>query len=114
MKIIDILSIDENGNIVFGQPIFKTEEGIKSRIVFEYAEKANMLLRHDYQAIRIEKRKRIQRENTWLIVMDRLIPVDPTLKGIMKYYVPAGDVYDGFIFRDGFWVLVEDIEAANK
>jgi len=47
-KIIDILSIQENGEFVLGLPVFKTDVGIKSRVVFEYAEKANMVMRYDY------------------------------------------------------------------
>jgi hypothetical protein len=112
-KIIEIVSV-ENGNVVFGLSVFKTDQGIKSRIVLEYAEKSNMTLRYDYQAINVQKGKKIKKENTWLIVMDRLIPMDPSLKGLLKYYVPAGDVYDGYIFRNGYWVLVEDVEVANK
>jgi hypothetical protein len=112
-KIIDVISFDNAGNITFGMPVFKTAQGIKSRIVLEYSEKANALLRYDYQAIRIEKRKKIKKESVWLIVMDRLIPIDPSLKGKLKYYVPAGDVYDGFIWNN-YWVLVEDVEVANK
>lgn len=113
-KIIDIISIDPLGNIIFGMPVFKTDKGIKSRVVMEYAEKANMLLRYDYQSIMVKKRKKIKKENAWLIVMDRLIPMDPSMDGFRKYYVPAGDTYDGYIFRDGYWVLVEDIDVVNK
>lgn len=113
-KLIDILSIDEFGNMTFGMPVFKTDQGIKPRVVFEYADKANMLLRYDYQAINIQKRKKVKKENAWMIVMDRLVPMDPSLKNIRKYYVPSGDTYDGFIFRNGYWTLVEEIEVANK
>jgi hypothetical protein len=113
-KLIDIIQFDNSGNVLFGMPVFKTDQGIKSRIVFEYAEKANMLLRYDYQAIRIEKRKRIKKEAKWLIVLDRLVPMDPSMKGMQKYYVPSGDTYDGYIFNDNYWVFVEDIEVANK
>lgn len=113
-KIIDIVSMDDNGNVVFGMPVFKTGQGIRSRILLEYAEKSSMLLRYDYQAIKVQKGKKIKRENTWLIVMDRLVPMDPSMEGFKQYYVPAGDVYDGFIFRKGNWILVEDIEVANK
>jgi hypothetical protein len=113
-KLIDIISINNDGDIIFGMPVFKTENGVKSRIILEYADKANLLLRYDYQAIRVEKRKKIKKENAWLIVMDRLVPMDPSLKGIRKYYVPSGDTYDGFLFRNGYWTLVEDIEVANK
>jgi len=112
-KIIDILTIDTKGNIQFGMPVFKTDQGIKSRVVMEYSEKANMLLRYDYQAIMIQKKKKIKREMAWLIVMDRLIPMDPSMKGMRKYYIPVGDIYDGFIFRNGYWSMVEDIDVTN-
>jgi len=112
-KIIDILTIDTKGNIQFGMPVFKTDQGIKSRVVMEYSEKANMLLRYDYQAIKIQKKKKIKREMAWLIVMDRLIPMDPSVKGMRKYYIPIGDIYDGFIFRNGYWSMVEDIDVTN-
>jgi len=46
--------------------------------------------------------------------MDRLVPMDPSLSGIQKYYVASGDTYDGYIFRDGFWILVEDVDVANR
>lgn len=113
-KIIDILNIDANGKIEFGMPVFKTANGLQSRIVFEFAENASMLLRYDYQAILIEKRKKVKREFAWLIIMDRLIPMDPSMKGFYKYYVPAGDTYDGYIFRNGYWSLVEDVDVRNK
>ena len=113
-KLIDIMYVDNTENIVFGMPIFKTDRGIKSRIVKEYAEKATMLLRYDYQSILVKKGKRIKKENAWLIVLDRLIPMDPSMKGTPKYYVSSGEIYDGYIFRDGFWALVEDIEVSNK
>ena len=113
-KFIDIVTYDKKGTITFGLPVFKTEKGIKTRVVLEYAEKANMLLRYDYQAILVEKRKKIKKENTWLIVMDRMVPMDPSMEGFRKYYVPTGDTYDGYIFRDGYWTLVENIEVANK
>jgi len=113
-KFIDIIYFDKNGEILFGRPAFKTEKGIKSRVVLEYAEKANMLLRYDYQAILVEKKKKIKKEEAWLIVMDRMVPMDPSMEGIRKYYIPSGDTYDGYIFRNGFWTLVENIEVANK
>ena len=113
-KFIDILTINDSGNVTFGMPVFKTDQGIKSRIVFEFADKANMLLRYDYQAINIQKRKKIKKENAWMIVMDRLVPMDTSFKNMRKYYVPSGDTYDGYIFRNGYWTLVEEVEVANS
>ena len=112
-KIIDIMAINPDGNIAFGMPVFKTAEGIKARILMEYAAKANMVMRYDYQAIRVEKRNKIRKEKNWLIVTDRLVPMDPSLAGMRKYYVPSGDIYDGFVFQNDYWVFVEDIDVSN-
>lgn len=113
-KIIDIVQVSENHTVTFGSPVFKTAEGLVSRVIFEYNERTSMLLRYDYQSIKIEKRNKIKLRTQWMIVMDHLIPMDPQMDGIKKYYVPAGDIYDGFLFSDGFWVLAEDIEATNR
>jgi hypothetical protein len=113
-KIIDILSFDKSGQALFGMPVFKTDKGNKYRVVKEYAENSNMVLRYDYQSILVQKGKKTKKENAWLIVMDRLVPMDPTMKGITKYYVPSGDTYDGFVFKNNYWVLVEDIEVSNR
>jgi hypothetical protein len=113
-KVIDILTIDNNCNIQFGLPVFKTDQGLKPRVVLEYAKKANVMLRYDFQAFTVAKGKKIKKQKAWLIVMDRLVPMDPSLKGMHEYYVPAGDTYDGYLFRNGYWVLVEDLDASNK
>jgi hypothetical protein len=113
-KFIEIIYPGKNGNIIFGMPVFKTDKGIKTRVVLEYAEKANMLLRYDYQSIFIEKKKKLKKEDVWLIVMDRMQPMDPSMVGIRKYYVPTGDSYDGYVFRNGYWTLVQNIEVSNK
>lgn len=113
-KFIEILTVDKNGNLQFGLPVFKTDHGLKVRVVKEYAEKATLTLRYDYQSIFIQKGKKVKKEDTWLIVMDRLVPMDPSMKGFYKYYVAAGDTYDGFVFRDGFWSFVEDVEVVNR
>ena len=113
-KLIEILTVDKQGNLQFGLPVFKTDHGLKNRVVKEYAEKATMTLRYDYQSILIQKGKKVKKDDTWLIVMDRLVPMDPSMKGFYKYYVAAGDTYDGFVFRDGFWSFVEDVEVVNR
>lgn len=113
-KLIEILTFDKLGNPQFGLPVFKTDHGLKCRVVKEYAEKATMTLRYDYQSILVKKGKRVKKEDSWLIVMDRLVPMDPSMKGFFKYYVAAGDTYDGYVFRNGFWTFVEDIDVVNR
>lgn len=112
-KMIDILTMDKSRNIAFGMPVFKTENGIKYRIIKEYAEKSNMLLRYDYQSIITKKKNRLSKERAWIIVMDRLVPMDPALKGMPEFNVVSGDSYDGYVFKNGYWVLVEDVEVAS-
>lgn len=112
-KMIDILTMDKSRNIAFGMPVFKTVNGIKYRIIKEYAEKSNMLLRYDYQSIITKKKNRLSKERAWIIVMDRLVPMDPALKGMPEFNVVSGDSYDGYVFKNGYWVLVEDVEVAS-
>jgi len=113
MKVIDILSFDPEGTPQFGSPVFKTREGTRNRVVLEYAENGNAALRYDYQAIVVQKGRKLRERKEWMIVMDRLIPMAAGLEGMRKYYVPAGDVYDGFLFLDGFWTFVEEVKVGN-
>lgn len=113
VKIIDVLSFSSEGSPIFGDFIFKTAEGIKPRVVIEYAENANALVRFDLQKLLLKKGKRVKAQSEWMIVMDRLAPMAPNMEGIRKYYVPTGDTYDAYIFRDSFWLLAEDIMVAN-
>ncbi len=112
-KIIDILSFDDSGTPFLGEAVFKTKEGLKSRVLIEYAENANALLRYDYQKLMVQKGRRTREVPEWMIVMDRLAPMDPSLTGIGRFYVPAGDTYDAYIFKEGYWVLAEDIMVEN-
>ena len=114
IKVIDIISLNEHGIPCFGKPIFKTREGIRNRIVIEYAEKASVLLRYDYQSLMIPRGKKVKYKKVWLIVTDRLIPMTPAMEGLRKYYVPSGDTYDAFLFDKGFWTFVEDIMVGNS
>jgi hypothetical protein len=113
-KFIDIYSLDPTGNPVFGLPVFKTAQGQKNRVILEYAEKANLAMRYDYQTLRIQNGKKIRKTDAWLIVMDHLIPMDPSFAGMPKYYVPSGDSYDGYLLKDGYWCLVEDVEVKSR
>lgn len=112
-KIIDVFNFENDSTFQFGESIFKTPSGIQARVVLEYAEKANCTLRYDFQSINVQKGNRIKSEKYWMIIMDRLIPMDPSLKGISKYYVPSGDTYDGYLFKDGYWCMVEEVDVRN-
>jgi hypothetical protein len=114
-KIIDILTIDKTGKIQFGWPMFKTAEGLKSRVILEYAQSATLLLRYDNQYL-VTGQKRDGTpvtKKTGMIVFDRLVPINPLLKGRFEYYVPSGETYDAYIFNRGFWQLAEDVLVTN-
>jgi hypothetical protein len=97
MKVIDVL-VTEKEIPKFGAPIFKTEHGVKHRIIFEYTSQAVMSLRYN------EKKK--------MIVLDNLSPSNPDLKGKYEYYGPDMS-YDAFKFKSGKWNYFKNIQVGN-
>ncbi len=97
-KLIDVLTI-ENGKPVFGAPVFQLKKQKQSRLIFEYNAQAVMKLNYD------EQKK--------MIVFDHLSPDVPVNTGRFQYYGPDFSV-DGLIWKKGFWILQEDIDAKNK
>lgn len=114
-KIIDILTFDPAGIPQFGLPVFKTADGIQTRVIFEFAGNAVMTLRYDNQFLVTGQRSDGQpkTKKMGMIVADRLVPIDARLQGQFEYYVPAGDTYDAFIFGQGYWRLAEDVMVRN-
>lgn len=114
-KIIDILTFDPAGAAHFGLPVFKTASGLKSRIIYEYAGNAVMLLRYDNQFLVTGQRAGGQprTRKTGMIIADRLVPADARMKGEYAYYVPSGETYDAFIYSQGYWRLAEDVMVSN-
>lgn len=97
-KIIDVMTFDKLGNPVFGAPIFKTDKGIRSRVVFEYSAQVSMGLKYD--------------DRFKMIVFDHLSPIRPDLAGDYKFYGPDFS-YDGYTFDNGFWVYKADLDITN-
>jgi hypothetical protein len=114
-KIIDILTFDQKGKPQFGLPVFKTAEGTSTRVIFEYSRSATLLLRYDNQYLVTAQRKDGSpvTKKMGMIVFDRLVPIDPRLKGRFEYYVPSGETYDAYFFNRGFWQLAEDVLVTN-
>jgi hypothetical protein len=115
LKLIEALSFSPDGMPVFGAPLFKTPEGIRNRYFMEYAKNISVVLKWDEQTLRIPKgnKGRFSEEKSWMIVMDHLIPIDSQLAGHRKYYVPSGETYDAFIFRNNNWLYVDNVKVAN-
>ncbi len=87
-KVLDVLWFDDEGKPQFGKEIFDFDGDLQSRIVFEFNDKAAMLLRYDkYEEA---------------IVFANLVPINPQMAGVYANYVPDG-TYDYFKFEKGIW-----------
>ena len=93
-KVIDVITVDGNGMVKFGAPIFKMKKRVQRRVIFEYSEEAVMSLKYHP---RLSK-----------IVFDHLEPTSSDLKGIYEYYVPILDEFDGLVLTKGKWVFEEN------
>ena len=98
-KIIDILWFDQQGNPKFGKPVFNVKDVKKSRIIFEYTEQSAMKLKWD--------------SNRNTIVFDHLSPSKSIYEGHNEYY-GSDFSFDGFIYKDDKWNLLEDIDVRNS
>jgi hypothetical protein len=122
-RIIEPLLFDE-GRPVFGAAVFNmrerppqmgryqpeslSEHDEPLRMVFEYSVRTSMSLLYDNQMIR-QGEERIP-----MIVFDRLEPLEERFRGQRGYYVPEGNIFDAFVFRDGRWVLIRDVDARRN
>jgi hypothetical protein len=120
-KIIEVLTFDEKGQPQFGKKIFnKYQNGENRRVIFQYSTAATMVLRYEEQALFKGKKwnpstrtfdEKLSKAS--MIVCDRLVTVEGTEnKG--PILVPAGDVYDGFLFENDRWNFVEGVDARNR
>jgi len=120
-KIIEVLTFDEKNVPSFGKKIFnKYRDGENKRVIFRYSAVAAMVLRYEEQAIPKGKKWNAssrtfdeKSSKAPMIVCDRLVTVEGTEnKGPLL--VPAGDVYDGFLFENDRWNFVEGVDARNR
>jgi hypothetical protein len=99
IKVIDILTFNENNEPVFPQKKFNYEGKPCNRIVFEYNERAQMTLEYN---ISMEK-----------VVFDHLSPSRPSLQGEYQFYGPDFS-YDALFFEDGIWMHQTDVQITNE
>ena len=93
-KIIEVLAFTKRGIPVFEKKMFKVDRMISSRLIFEYADRATMLLRYN------EKHK--------IIVIDHLSPSEDRFKDMYQYYGPDMS-FDALEFKGGRWMLESNI-----
>ncbi|MFD2147097.1 hypothetical protein [Mucilaginibacter antarcticus] len=96
-RVIDVLSFKDD-KPVFGMPIFEGNNKKRSRVVFQYARQASMLLKH------------VPAQN--LIVFDNLAPPDKRNKDQPETYGPDL-TYNGYQLKNGKWTYVDNIDMRN-
>jgi len=78
--------------------------------------------RQNNKAIKSEKKipAKLKTTKADMIVFDRLTPLDPrtskysaNLEGQYQFYVPETNVFDAFVFTNGKWQFVKDVDARN-
>jgi len=97
-KLIDVLIIKRK-KAQFGSAIFKMENKMQHRIIFEYSQQAKMMLSFD------------KKQN--MIVFDHLAPSLKKFKDQYMYYGPDLS-QDGLVFIEGNWVLKQNLDLRNQ
>lgn len=97
-RVLDVLSVNEDGSLGFGLPIFRVDRNIISRVIFEYSSRATMVLRWDT----------VHR----MIVCSHLTPMQPGFAGNFRYYVPDLS-FNGFRYNKTYWEFLPDIDIRN-
>lgn len=95
IKIIDILTFNDDNQPIFPAKKFIFEGKPCNRIIFEYNDRAQMTLEYN--------------ESMEMIVFDHLSPSKPSLEGEYQFYGPDFS-YDALKFEDGIWNHLSDIQ----
>lgn len=99
-KVVDVLTIDREGNPVFGSPVFQYQdpEGKvmkeKQRLVLDYATGSHVRLNYD--------------DHYKMILFDHLMPYADDRNGLGLVNIPDG-TYEGFRFEKGIWLHIEKV-----
>jgi hypothetical protein len=120
-RLIEVMTLGPDGTVSFGSNLFCEKEQLPdTRIIFRYSAKASMVLTYEKQAVVTGKKwnassreLETERIRETMIVCDRIVPMDPQMEGRYEYYVPASDVMDGYLYRNGCWSLVREVDARN-
>jgi hypothetical protein len=106
-RIIEVFNLTENGP-VFGGPVFVTGTTTRNRIIFEYSARVAMSLKYETHSPKPGQRPRP------MIVFDRLAPVHESLRGHFQHYVPEVNIFDAFVFEEGRWEFIRDVDARTS
>ncbi|HTX87959.1 MAG TPA: hypothetical protein VMC08_03140 [Bacteroidales bacterium] len=119
-KVIEILSFDERGRPRFGMKLFPGyQEGKNVRVIFRFSSQTSMALRYEEQlytpsANPEQKKAASRKKKTRMIICDRLVPLSAGQEGMYRFYIPAGDTYDAFLFGQDGWQFLPGVDARNR
>ena len=97
-KVIDVISFSGR-NVRLGAPVFRTDRGLKKRLIFTYGEQLTMSLIYQPKEERV--------------VFDHLAPRESRLEGQYQFYGPDMS-FDAINLKKGKWELESDIEFKRK
>lgn len=104
IRVIEPFRLTEQGP-VFGAPVFEAGDQNPYRIIFEYSARVSMSLKYHPNL------PAGRRQTRQIIVFDRLAPTHPSIQGNFKFYVPEVNVFDGFEFKKGRWIFINDVDG---
>lgn len=134
-KVVEILTINQRDEPVWGKLIFRGYGKNSKRAIFEYSDQAVMKVKYEEKTYivvtrKVKKKKprrgqqmnnddaiqadkkviKVKTKHAMIIVFDRLQPLRPELEGQFQFYVPEVNVIDGFVFENGKWKIIKDIQ----
>ncbi|TRZ69930.1 MAG: hypothetical protein D4R97_09085 [Bacteroidetes bacterium] len=120
-KLIEVLTLGDDGTPQFGAAVFPDyNDGKSVRIIFRFSSSAGMNLRYQMQVIPgnpvWNKKKRVYESSDHsyhMIVFDHLMPMYPQLEGQYKFYVPASETAEGFVYMNYAWKYIKEFDARN-
>ncbi len=98
-KLIDVLSFGVDSEPIFGSAIFKVDDAVLNRVVFEFSARVTMSMRYV--------------TDSKTIVFDHLSPSRPDFNDNYQFYGPDFS-YDGFRFDKGYWIYIRDLDMKNQ
>jgi len=97
-KIIEVLTFGNDSEPIFGSDVFKVDNNLIARVVFEYSARVTMTLHY------------VSDKQT--IIFDHLSPYRPDFAGNYQFYGPDF-TFDGFKFDKGYWIYVRNLDIRN-
>lgn len=106
-RVLEVLTFDQDGNPVFGSPVFITQSGMKKhRVIFEFTDQIPFHLAYEQQRLPGKKNKK-----EWMIIFNHLSYSSSQYRNTNKAKIPNYDEFDAFIIVGSNWKFVSDIDV---